>query len=243
MILRRIADGLRRQDWTTVFIELLVVVLGLLLGLELNNWSNDLKDRRLVADYYDQLILDLEADVATGERGVHSADRHTAMGNIIYKAATQGNLDGISDEDLVLGLVIAGYTERPLITRHTYEELISTGSLRLIEDAEIKRALRNYYSGDQRGRQWDVLIQHEQMRYRDAIRGVLTPDQMRWARASLGRASRPPPDFDRAQFIRSLEERPEIIHSLASMAAVQVRLRNNSAVVAEQASILIELIS
>jgi hypothetical protein len=243
MILRRLADGLRRQDWTTVFIELLVVVLGLLLGLELSNWSGDLKDRRLVETYYDQLILDLEADVSTGQRGVQSADRHTAMGNLIYRAATRGNLDGIGDGDLVLALVIAGYTERPLITRHTYDELISTGSLRLIDDTEIKRALRNYYSNTQAARQWDALIQHEQMRYRDAIRGVLTPSQMRWVRGSLGGASRPPPDFDRAQFFRSLEERPEIIHSLASMAAEQVRLKNNSAIVAEQASALIELIS
>jgi hypothetical protein len=66
---------------------------------------------------------------------------------------------------------------------------------------------------------------------------------MRWVRGNLGGVSRPPPDFDRAQFIRSLEERPEIIHSLASMAAEQVRLKNNSAIVAEQASALIELIS
>lgn len=76
MILRRIANGLRRQDWTTVFVELVVVVVGLLLGLELNDWSNHQRDRRLAGIYFDQLILDLEADVATGEIGVQSADHH-----------------------------------------------------------------------------------------------------------------------------------------------------------------------
>ena len=165
------------------------------------------------------------------------------MGNLVYRAATHGDLDGIGDDDLVLALVTAGYTERPLITRNTYEELISTGGLRLIEDAEIKRALRNYYSRFQAARQWDELIQHEQMRYRDAIRGVLTPAQMRWVRESLGGPSRPPPDFDRAQFIRSLQERPQIIGSLASMAAEQMRLRKTSISVAREASALIELIS
>lgn len=149
----------------------------------------------------------------------------------------------MSDEDLVLALVSAGFTERPLVTRHTYDELISTGSLRLIEDIEIKRELRMYYARAEYFRRWDELIQHEQMRYRDAIRGVLTPEQMRWVRESMEGAARPPPGFDRAQFIRSLEERPEITGSLASIAAEQVRLRRSSAAVVEHASALIETIS
>jgi hypothetical protein len=243
MILRRIADGLRRQDWTTVFIELLVVVVGLLLGLELNNWSNDLKDRSLTEAYYERLILDLEADVATGESAVRAADRHVQMGKLVYRAATQENLEGVGDADLVLALVTAGFTERPLITRHTYDELISTGSLRLIKDAEIKRALSSYYARSAYSRQWDELIQHEQMRYRDAIRGVLTPEQMHWVRESLGSATGPPPDFDRAQFLRSLNERPEIIGAVASMAAEQARLRKSSEAITEYASALIEVIS
>ena len=243
MILRRIANSLRRQDWITVFIELAVVVVGLLLGLQLNDWSNDVREQRLVEIYYDQLILDLELDVATGERGVAAAERHDAMLNLVYRAATQGDVDDASDADLALALVVAGYTERPLITRHTYEELISTGSLRLIEDTEIKRAVGNYYARTQTLRQWDELIQHEQMRYRDAIRGVLTPEQMRWVRENLGGPGKPPPDFDRARFIRSLEQRPEIVDSLSSMAAVQTRLRGSSARIAAQAAELIDLLA
>jgi len=244
MILRRIADSLHSQNWTTVFIELVVVVAGLLLGLELNNWSNDLRDRRLVEVYYEELILDLATDVAIGKKGVQTADRNIARGNLIYRAATTvGGLDGVADEDLVLALVTAGYTERPLVTRRTYDELISIGGLRLIEDTEIKRALSTYYTRSEYARQWDALIQHEQMRYRDAIRGVLTPDQMRWVRESLGGLTRPPPDFDRTQFFQSVTERPEIIDSVASIAAEQARLRRNSLMVSKYASELIELLS
>ena len=243
MILRRIAEGLRSQQWTTVFIELLVVVVGLLLGLELNDWSNDLKDRQLEQVYYEQLILDLEADVARGERSMQTADRLAAMGNLVYSAATQEIPDGVDDGDLARALVLAGYAERPLITRHTYDELINTGGLRLIGDTDLKRALSIYYSRSEYSRQWDELIQHEQMRYRDAIRGVLTPGQMRWVRENLQESTRPPPDFDRARFLRSLKERPEIIDSVASMAAVQARLRKNGEIVAEDALALRELLS
>ena len=37
----RIASHLRRQQWTAVAIEFVVVVCGVLLGLQLNNWNED----------------------------------------------------------------------------------------------------------------------------------------------------------------------------------------------------------
>ena len=39
MILRRLTTALRKQDWFTVVIETLIVVLGVFLGLQVNNWS------------------------------------------------------------------------------------------------------------------------------------------------------------------------------------------------------------
>lgn len=39
MILRRIVDAFRRQDWFTVFVETMIVVLGVFLGLQVNNWN------------------------------------------------------------------------------------------------------------------------------------------------------------------------------------------------------------
>jgi hypothetical protein len=39
MILRRLIDACRKQDWLTVVIETLIVVLGVFLGLQVNNWN------------------------------------------------------------------------------------------------------------------------------------------------------------------------------------------------------------
>jgi hypothetical protein len=45
MILRRIASAFRRQDWFTVFVETMIVVLGVFLGLQVNNWNAAGQDR------------------------------------------------------------------------------------------------------------------------------------------------------------------------------------------------------
>ncbi len=39
MILRRLATSIRKQDWFAVVIETLIVVLGVFLGLQVNNWN------------------------------------------------------------------------------------------------------------------------------------------------------------------------------------------------------------
>ena len=39
MILRRLSDAFRKQDWFTVAVEILIVLLGVFLGLQVNNWN------------------------------------------------------------------------------------------------------------------------------------------------------------------------------------------------------------
>jgi len=46
VILRRLASAIRRQDGFTVVIEILIVVLGVFVGLQVNNWNEARQDRR-----------------------------------------------------------------------------------------------------------------------------------------------------------------------------------------------------
>jgi hypothetical protein len=39
MILARAIEHMRQQHWTGVFIELVIVVLGVFIGLQVNNWN------------------------------------------------------------------------------------------------------------------------------------------------------------------------------------------------------------
>lgn len=63
MILRRLADAFRRQDWFTVSLEIVIVMIGIFLGLQVNAWKQSRTDRAdeavfLAALYQD--VLELE---------------------------------------------------------------------------------------------------------------------------------------------------------------------------------------
>ena len=45
MILRRLAEAIREQNWFTVFIEFMIVVSGIFVGLQVDDWNKSRLDR------------------------------------------------------------------------------------------------------------------------------------------------------------------------------------------------------
>jgi len=67
VILRRIA-AFRRQDWFTVTLETLMVVLGVFLGLQVNNWNEARADGERSREYLSRIRAELVADMTELER-------------------------------------------------------------------------------------------------------------------------------------------------------------------------------
>ncbi|MFT5572537.1 MAG: hypothetical protein ACI9FR_001460 [Cryomorphaceae bacterium] len=49
MILRRIGNAFREQQWLTVIVEVIVAVVGIFLGLQVHNWNSKRQERALAA--------------------------------------------------------------------------------------------------------------------------------------------------------------------------------------------------
>ncbi len=63
MMLRRTLAHLRRQDWTAILIELVIVVLGVFIGLQVNNWNEQRQDRGLEKQYLQRLHVDIQRSI------------------------------------------------------------------------------------------------------------------------------------------------------------------------------------
>lgn len=246
MILRRVIGHFRQQEWTAIAIDFVIVVVGVFIGIQVSNWNETRVLRERERTHLEQLLIDLESDRDTGERGVAAANRIDDAATAVL-AVLEGapQAVAISDADLMRFLLEAGYAYLPQGNPTTYNEMISTGALGLLQSVELKRALGEYYRSASVGRQWDVLLREEQFAYLAAIRGLLTREQFTWARANVGsrpESTSPPPVFDRAVFLAKARSRPEIVDSLRSMGAVQERLRNDSHDMEERAGKLSGLI-
>lgn len=72
MILHRLASAIRHQNWSQIITEILIVVIGIFLGLQVSDWNEGRKNDIAEAVYIDQLLIDtrlaLEISEARTER-------------------------------------------------------------------------------------------------------------------------------------------------------------------------------
>lgn len=242
MFINRLASALRRQDWPTVIIEFLLVVLGVLLALQLDNLNEERKDRAVFQHYLEQLQADLESDIQRAEWRIETTrDQDEAATYLL--SVIEGTIgEDINHNKLVRAVLAAGYASVDLVNSQTYDELVSTGNLRLFPDSELKRAVVTYYMGQEMGNQFNTLIRSVQMDYRRLTRNLLTAEQFRWARQNYSDSLSDAPPMDMQRFMRLASGNEDLIGVINAMAEVQERVRGDSMDTARYARELIERI-
>jgi hypothetical protein len=68
MIIQRVAAAVKRHDWSLFLLEVLVVVVGLFIGLQVDDWNESRKDQRREQLYLALIYGELAADVARENR-------------------------------------------------------------------------------------------------------------------------------------------------------------------------------
>ena len=129
--------------------EIVLVVIGILIALQINNWNEERKGKELQQVYLNNLILDLESQLVELDRHIRgevyakaSLDRVTSMLNEGFESADlrQYNKD-------MQSLVI---TRTLNLHDATFEDLKSTGNLNLITDEILKLNILNYFQTSNR---------------------------------------------------------------------------------------------
>ena len=170
MILRRLTEALRRQDWSTVAVEIIIVILGVFIGIQVANWNDARIDAGRAVAYLERIGQDLDADLATlADRKDfwHQVSRYGETG-LLY--AQTGSAEDTSHWAVLLAYFQASQVAEFITIQATYDELRSTGDLELISDLDIRSALARYYNF---GAAATVV---ERPTYREHVRGIISMD-------------------------------------------------------------------
>ena len=170
MILRRVIAHFKKQEWTAIALDFLIVVVGVFVGLQVNNWNAAREDKNRAHAYLERISSDLDADIsafaAQGSFWSDVADYGTAA--LAY--AKTGDAEGASDWELVLAFFQASQLGEFYTRDTTYEELKSAGELGLIHSVNLREQLGYYYTTA------DNPYFTAQPRYREHIRGLIPFD-------------------------------------------------------------------
>ncbi len=142
MLLRRITKHVRDQNWFAVFIDFIIVVVGILIAFQITEWSEQRQEASLEIIYLNRLVVDLDETINYLDS--QNQQQVKIKENIESALATLNNSE-TSDQELIAatrlyiskGTALGGFK----VTRNTFDDLQSTGNLSLITNEELVKSL------------------------------------------------------------------------------------------------------
>jgi hypothetical protein len=144
MAVRRFRDHIAEKDWFAVGIDVLVVVLGVFLGLQANNWNENRLDRQRGEQYRQRLINDLDANEQDFRQRVAYYRQVHDLG---YAALQDMRRSNSPDPVAFLNEAFKASYILPRSTRRaTYQEIVSAGAMGSLGDESTRQKIMIYYS-------------------------------------------------------------------------------------------------
>ena len=140
-MLSRIIEGIKTQNWFAVALEFVIVVLSIFFALQINNWNEARKDRVDERRFMSNLHVDLELaeglSIRVRGRRLDLLSSVMSASDVIFVRSERNML---SDEEC-RAVGSTHYFNIPISDLPSLAELISTGRMAIIQDAELRAAL------------------------------------------------------------------------------------------------------
>lgn len=146
MLLRRVIEHLKRQEWTAIAIDFVIVVVGVFIGIQVANWNEARVNDARASGYLERIHNDLEADLSNYRNRMQFWAAVSDYGRKGLAYADTGRTGGMKGWDLLLAYFQASQVAEFVTTGTTYEELKSAGELGLITNIDLRNALGTYYT-------------------------------------------------------------------------------------------------
>jgi hypothetical protein len=170
MILRRLTENLRLQNWTTIAIELVIVIIGVFVGSQVSDWNQARLEKETTARMLAQLKPELsgEIDYFQSVRQYYQTTHH-------YADAAFAGWNGdprTTDEQFVIAAYQASQIYGVGINGQSWSLAFGGDQLRNIDDPTLRRDLAGVLTADYS----QIGLAVMQTRYRDDVRLVIPND-------------------------------------------------------------------
>jgi hypothetical protein len=143
MILRRLTQHVKDQNWFAVALDFLIVVVGILIAFQITNWSEARGEKAQANELVARMVS--EAASTRGElkdyRGFHKELSESA--NELTLALNNNERCLAMDETLTLLILQISDFPPPRFSLPNAEQALETGSLSLIRSSELQKKVQS----------------------------------------------------------------------------------------------------
>ena len=124
--------------------EIILVIIGILIALQLNEWNRSIQDQKLSTLYYQELLQDVENDIESLTSRIERSEK-TKLSIDSLISSLQNKTYEQADQK-ILQHAFFSYYRVPgwQLNLNTYNELESSGNLKYISNDKIREAISNY---------------------------------------------------------------------------------------------------
>lgn len=177
MLLRRITKHVVEQNWVAVGIDTLVVILGIFIGFQLNNWNVERKEAAKGENYLERIADELEQDIRFFDSVLRSNERSIENAQFLLETVDNEDLVRENPTRFITSLASAGASIVVNVSNNTFEEIKFSGNLELIADEELRNEIADYYDFIEVSQTFSHLRFNAETEYQNRYVGVLAPDQ------------------------------------------------------------------
>lgn len=149
MILRRLSESLKQQNWTAIWIEFVLLVAGVFLGIQVSNWNEERRDQALAHEYLERLRDDFTRSIKRAERNIESMKLQFVLEGEMIGRLRACHLDDDQRAGFAMGIYLVGRLEAPTLVRGTIDELQSTGRMGIIRNLKVRQILSDIVKEDE----------------------------------------------------------------------------------------------
>ena len=127
--------------------EILLVVIGILIALQVNNWNEERKENKLSEEYIGRIAEDLDRLIERSEYQSTLYRKVLSSISVTQHLLERGTpLSDTEKETVDFAMLWFPRTTYQLPSMLTYEEMKESGNLKLIDDITLRNELAEFYS-------------------------------------------------------------------------------------------------
>ena len=145
MLLRRISAHVRGENWFAVVLDLLVVVVGLFLGLQIDTWWEGQKEARIESTYLQEIREDFELNKSSLHEQISDVEQIIRSMIVLHEQSTLVE-SSLSIVELNENFSLINDMPTFVIATRAYVNLTGSGDLKLLRNRQLKNLLAAYYA-------------------------------------------------------------------------------------------------
>ena len=145
MVVRRIREHISELNWFAVGIDFAIVVAGIVIGTQVNNWNETRVERDQARDYRARLIEEVGFNARQ-----FAVQRSYYQQTQDYGRAALSALNGtskLSDNDFLVAAYQLSQTDTTPAKTYLFDEMTANGMVTRLGDASLQQETSDYYLG------------------------------------------------------------------------------------------------